>query len=112
MRDVLLIDYNFVTWASRALEKTEIPVESKYVFEMILVWCRLRSLTTSFHLSWTSLYYFSLFRAPLSIRNDLESVTIKFFWGGDGENRKMSWVKWEKVLNSFQKEREGGVYLS
>lgn len=40
-----------------------------------------------------SLYYFSLFRAPLSVINNLEQVRKNFFWGGDVENRKITWVK-------------------
>ena len=39
------------------------------------------------------LYYFSMFRVPLSVLNALESVRKKFFWGGLGEGKKMVWVK-------------------
>lgn len=41
------------------------------------------------------LYYFSLFRAPMSILKVLESVRRIFFWGGDEENKKMAWIKLE-----------------
>ncbi|XP_071708925.1 uncharacterized mitochondrial protein AtMg00310-like [Rutidosis leptorrhynchoides] len=47
------------------------------------------------------LYYFSLFRAPPTVIKYLESVRRNFFWGGLGLGSKISWVKWENVINSF-----------
>ncbi|KAJ9555882.1 hypothetical protein OSB04_010496 [Centaurea solstitialis] len=57
-----------------------------------------------------SLYYFSLFRAPVSVLNLLERLRKSFFWGGGGggsrdlgdRTRGCHWVKWSKVLGSFE----------
>ena len=42
-------------------------------------------------------YFFSLYRAPKRVINDLESYIRRFLWGGSSSNRKMHWVAWEKV---------------
>ncbi|GJY92863.1 putative RNA-directed DNA polymerase, partial [Tanacetum coccineum] len=47
------------------------------------------------------LYYFLMFRVPLSVIKQLERIRKKFFWGGAGEGNKLSWVKWEFVIASF-----------
>lgn len=52
-----------------------------------------------------ALYYFSLFRAPMSVINVLERLRSRFFSGGDDENKKNSSVKWEKVMNNFEMGR-------
>ncbi|XP_071709283.1 uncharacterized mitochondrial protein AtMg00310-like [Rutidosis leptorrhynchoides] len=44
------------------------------------------------------LYYFSLFRAPSTVLKKLESVRRNFFWGGAGDESKISWVKWDDVI--------------
>ncbi|XP_071705366.1 uncharacterized protein [Rutidosis leptorrhynchoides] len=36
--------------------------------------------------------------APASVLKLLESLRCNFFWGGSGSERKLSWVKWDKVL--------------
>lgn len=36
------------------------------------------------------LYYFSLFRVPMSVLKSLEIIRRDFFWGGVGEGKKMS----------------------
>ncbi|XP_071703968.1 uncharacterized mitochondrial protein AtMg00310-like [Rutidosis leptorrhynchoides] len=46
------------------------------------------------------LYYFSLYRAPLCVLKLLESARRKFFWGGSRIDSKISWVKWDTVLNT------------
>ncbi|XP_071688191.1 uncharacterized protein [Rutidosis leptorrhynchoides] len=53
-------------------------------------------------LSSLPLYDFSLFRAPSSVINKLEGLRRLFFWGGSGESKKLSWVKWEDVLCPFE----------
>ncbi|GKD59605.1 reverse transcriptase domain, reverse transcriptase zinc-binding domain protein, partial [Tanacetum coccineum] len=40
------------------------------------------------------LYYFSMFRVPLSVITALERVQKNFFWGGLGGGNKIAWVKW------------------
>ncbi|XP_071713260.1 uncharacterized protein [Rutidosis leptorrhynchoides] len=44
------------------------------------------------------LYYFSLFRAPPSVLNILESVRRVFFWGGTDTGSKIPWVKGIKCI--------------
>ncbi|PWA80255.1 reverse transcriptase domain, Reverse transcriptase zinc-binding domain protein [Artemisia annua] len=46
------------------------------------------------------LYYFSMFRVPLCVTKKLERIRKDFFWGGVGENKKLAWIKWDKVLAS------------
>lgn len=50
------------------------------------------------------LYYFSLFRAPVSVSKTLERIRRNFFWGGRGdlENYKYGWVKWEDILKKYE----------
>ncbi|XP_071688849.1 uncharacterized protein [Rutidosis leptorrhynchoides] len=56
-------------------------------------------------LSSLPLYFFSLFRAPLSVIDNLECIRRKFFWGGTSEGSKLSWVKWDEALLPYG---EGG----
>lgn len=44
------------------------------------------------------IYYFSLYKAPSKILNELESLRARFFWGGCNEKRKVNWVAWNQVL--------------
>lgn len=48
------------------------------------------------------LYYFSIFRVPLCVTKKLESIRKDFFLGGVGENKKLAWIKWDKVLASYE----------
>ncbi|KAJ0520325.1 putative RNA-directed DNA polymerase [Helianthus annuus] len=43
-------------------------------------------------------YYFSLFRAPAQVIKSLDRLRRNFFWGGDENVDKMSWVAWAKVI--------------
>ncbi|GJV63861.1 reverse transcriptase domain, reverse transcriptase zinc-binding domain protein [Tanacetum coccineum] len=47
------------------------------------------------------LYYFSMFRVPLSVIKQLERMRKNFFLGGIREGKKVSWVKWDSVLASY-----------
>ncbi|GJW41454.1 RNA-directed DNA polymerase, eukaryota, reverse transcriptase zinc-binding domain protein [Tanacetum coccineum] len=49
------------------------------------------------------IYYLSIFRAPELVLNDLERIRSNFFWGGNQDGKKMAWVKWSIILNSFDK---------
>ncbi|MFS7909622.1 putative RNA-directed DNA polymerase [Helianthus anomalus] len=51
-------------------------------------------------------YYFSLYKAPAKIINDLEAMIKKFLWGGNLEVRKVHWVAWEKVTCN---KKNGGL---
>ncbi|GKB96400.1 putative RNA-directed DNA polymerase, eukaryota, reverse transcriptase zinc-binding domain protein, partial [Tanacetum coccineum] len=49
------------------------------------------------------IYYLSTFRAPELVLNDLERIQSNFFWG-----KKMAWVKWPVILNSYD---NGGLNI-
>ena len=51
-------------------------------------------------------YYFSLFKAPISVIKLLEQIRSKFFWQGGVEEKKISWVAWSKVAASV---KSGGL---
>ncbi|GKE77279.1 hypothetical protein Tco_1543399, partial [Tanacetum coccineum] len=48
------------------------------------------------------LYYFSMFRVPASVLKNLERIRKNFFWGGIGDGKKISWVKWNSIPASFE----------
>ncbi|GJY48505.1 hypothetical protein Tco_0438461 [Tanacetum coccineum] len=54
------------------------------------------------------IYYLSIFRAPESVLNDLERIRSNFFWGGNQDGKKMTWVKWSIILNSYD---NGGLNI-
>ncbi|GJZ99753.1 hypothetical protein Tco_0672304 [Tanacetum coccineum] len=43
-------------------------------------------------------YFFSIFKSPISIIKKLESIRRNFFWGGNSEEKKIAWVAWDKVI--------------
>ncbi|GKC45235.1 RNA-directed DNA polymerase, eukaryota, reverse transcriptase zinc-binding domain protein [Tanacetum coccineum] len=47
------------------------------------------------------IYYLSIFRAPESVLKHLERIRSNFFWGGNQDGKKMAWVKWSIILNSY-----------
>ncbi|GKA44709.1 RNA-directed DNA polymerase, eukaryota [Tanacetum coccineum] len=56
-----------------------------------------------------SLYYMSIYKAPAAVLKDLESIRRDFFNGADKVDRKIAWVRWEKVLVS---KNIGGLGVS
>ncbi|GJS16186.1 RNA-directed DNA polymerase, eukaryota, reverse transcriptase zinc-binding domain protein [Tanacetum coccineum] len=46
----------------------------------------------------TGIYYLSIFNVLETINKLLEKFRATFFWGGDKENRKTSWINWPQVL--------------
>ncbi|KAJ0880486.1 putative reverse transcriptase zinc-binding domain-containing protein [Helianthus annuus] len=54
-------------------------------------------------------FFFSLFKAPVKVIKDLESMIKKFLWGGSSEVRKTHWVAWDRVSTSRKK---GGLGIS
>ncbi|CAJ2678808.1 unnamed protein product [Trifolium pratense] len=42
-------------------------------------------------------YALSFFKAPSGIISSIESLFIKFFWGGCEDSRKISWVSWKSI---------------
>ncbi|GJT27882.1 hypothetical protein Tco_0908157 [Tanacetum coccineum] len=51
----------------------------------------------------------SIFKAPLSVIRQLESIRSHFFNGHDSASRKASWIKWDCVLAPKEK---GGLGVS
>jgi hypothetical protein len=43
-------------------------------------------------------YFLSLFKAPKAVINTWEGLRRKFVWGGVGTGKKISWVKWDKLI--------------
>lgn len=43
-------------------------------------------------------YFFSLYKAPDKVVNELERIRMKFFWGGSLDKRKITWISWKKTL--------------
>ncbi|GKF41143.1 hypothetical protein Tco_0124485, partial [Tanacetum coccineum] len=48
-------------------------------------------------------YYFSNFKAPKKIIKKLESIRRKFFWGGNSDENKISWIAWDKFISPRHK---------
>ncbi|XP_021839107.1 uncharacterized protein [Spinacia oleracea] len=51
-------------------------------------------------------YIMSLFRLPLSLCNDIQSMMARFWWGGKDNAKKISWVSWN---NLSKKKVDGGM---
>ncbi|KAJ0881016.1 putative RNA-directed DNA polymerase [Helianthus annuus] len=45
-------------------------------------------------------YYLSLYKCPIAVIKVLEGIRRKFLWGGSSSNKKMIWIKWEKIVAS------------
>ncbi|KAI3741088.1 hypothetical protein L1987_58755 [Smallanthus sonchifolius] len=56
-------------------------------------------------------YYFSLYRAPVKVVEDLESLIRKFLWGGSSEEKKLHWVAWDRVASPKRWEAWGFIAL-
>ncbi|GKB41679.1 hypothetical protein Tco_0886621 [Tanacetum coccineum] len=53
-------------------------------------------------------YYFSTFKAPISIINKLECIRRKFFWGGSSDEKKIAWINWDKATSPIS---NGGLRI-
>lgn len=49
------------------------------------------------------LYLFSMFKAPKKVLREIEKLQRLFLWGGNEEQKKMSWVKWSQVCKPKHK---------
>ena len=49
------------------------------------------------------IFHMSIFKAPSSVLQKLESIRSHFFNGHDTRSKKASWVKWSKVLTAKEK---------
>ncbi|KAJ0519996.1 putative RNA-directed DNA polymerase [Helianthus annuus] len=47
-------------------------------------------------------YFFSLYKAPLQVLNQLERFRRVFFWGGSEEKAKLNWTAWEKTIGPIE----------
>nr|GEY62122.1 putative RNA-directed DNA polymerase, eukaryota, reverse transcriptase zinc-binding domain protein [Tanacetum cinerariifolium] len=45
-------------------------------------------------------YYMSLYSMPITVHKRLESIRNRFFIGGDSDDKKITWVKWNSCLAS------------
>ncbi|GJS04028.1 RNA-directed DNA polymerase, eukaryota [Tanacetum coccineum] len=55
------------------------------------------------------LYAMSMYKAPKGVLLEMESIRSNFFKGGDQEDKKITWVAWDKVLSS---KKKGGLGVS
>ncbi|GKE33037.1 RNA-directed DNA polymerase, eukaryota, reverse transcriptase zinc-binding domain protein [Tanacetum coccineum] len=55
------------------------------------------------------IYYLLIFKVSESVLNDLERIRSNFFWGGNQDGKKMAWVKWPIILNSYD---NGGFFTT
>ncbi|GKF44844.1 hypothetical protein Tco_0131396 [Tanacetum coccineum] len=56
----------------------------------------------------TPIYPMSLYKVPKTVLHEMESLRRNFFNGVQGVDRKISWVKWTKVLAS---KKYGGLAM-
>ncbi|GKB23123.1 RNA-directed DNA polymerase, eukaryota, reverse transcriptase zinc-binding domain protein, partial [Tanacetum coccineum] len=54
------------------------------------------------------IFHMSIFKVPSNVLKSLESIRNRFFNGQDSKSRKVSWVKWDKILTSKDK---GGLWV-
>ncbi|KAJ9562374.1 hypothetical protein OSB04_007534, partial [Centaurea solstitialis] len=43
-------------------------------------------------------YWFSLYKAPKKVLQQLESMRRRFFWGATTDTKKICWMAWDKVI--------------
>ncbi|XP_071704361.1 uncharacterized protein [Rutidosis leptorrhynchoides] len=53
------------------------------------------------------IYYLSIFKCPKTVIQTLEGLRRTFFWGGDDHIKRMSWIKWDSILSSLDKDGLG-----
>nr|GEZ99313.1 hypothetical protein [Tanacetum cinerariifolium] len=46
------------------------------------------------------IYNLSIYKAPITVLKEMERIRSNFFKGADNNDRKISWVSWDKVLES------------
>ena len=57
----------------------------------------------------TPIYSMSLYKVPKAVLNAMESLRRNFFNGMQGDERKITWVQWAKVLAA---KKYGGLGVS
>ncbi|CAA7028698.1 unnamed protein product [Microthlaspi erraticum] len=51
-------------------------------------------------------YTMTCFKLPASLYKRIQSALTRFWWDGNQENKKMSWISWKKMIKS---KRDGGL---
>nr|GEW65867.1 putative RNA-directed DNA polymerase, eukaryota, reverse transcriptase zinc-binding domain protein [Tanacetum cinerariifolium] len=80
---------------------------SKWKLKTLFIGGRLTLLKSV--LGFTPIYSMSLYKVPKSVLNSMEVIRRNFFNGIQGEERKITWVKWSKMLAS---KNHGGLGVS
>ncbi|GKC07669.1 RNA-directed DNA polymerase, eukaryota, partial [Tanacetum coccineum] len=57
----------------------------------------------------TPIYWMSLYKVPKSVLNSMEAIRRNFFNGAQDNDKKITWVKWAKVLSA---KKYGGLGVS
>jgi hypothetical protein len=57
----------------------------------------------------TPVYWMSLYKVPKSVLNSMEAIRRNFFNGAQDNDKKITWVKWTKVLSE---KKYGGLGVS
>nr|GEU39006.1 RNA-directed DNA polymerase, eukaryota, reverse transcriptase zinc-binding domain protein [Tanacetum cinerariifolium] len=70
--------------------------------------CTYLGLPIGVDMSSLGVYYFLLFKSPKKIIKQLGSIRRKFFWGGNSNENKISWIARDKVISPRQK---GGLVI-
>nr|GEZ07881.1 hypothetical protein [Tanacetum cinerariifolium] len=94
----------------RAWEDTLCKIKShlsKWKTKTLLIGGRLTLLKVV--LGATPIYAMSLYKVPKTVLNVMESIRSKLFNGIDGGDKKITWIKWIKVLAA---KKNGGLGVS
>ncbi|GJS85892.1 RNA-directed DNA polymerase, eukaryota [Tanacetum coccineum] len=54
-----------------------------------------------------AIYLMSIFKTPITMLNDIESIRNKFFLGAEMDERKLTWIQWRKTMASKKHGRLG-----
>ncbi|GJW74853.1 RNA-directed DNA polymerase, eukaryota [Tanacetum coccineum] len=53
-----------------------------------------------------AIYLMSIFKTPITVLNNIESIRNKFFLGAEMDERKLTWIQWRKTMAS---KKHGGL---
>ena len=45
------------------------------------------------------MFYFSFFKAPVDVCNQIRRIQAKFLWGWGYENKTIAWVNWKTICS-------------